>query len=211
MSNGRSDRKTRLTEGRTGSWATSSQDYMRHAVMLFEHSALYAHSIDGNCSPYTISGLPILFSALRALLIEANGGLFGRGRDENSLKKLSENLSDVRFVVGRYRLSTEAASHLSVLYEARNEIIHPAHMPVGSPHGTPDGMLRLRELRLLQSTNLEDSDYVWISQLQSHRLFRWAFSIIEDTAAVILREHHACEDDCISHLQSYARYRDYDL
>ena len=94
MSDERKDRKARLTEYRSGSWASSSQDYIRHATKLFEHSASYARSIDGNCSPYALSGLPILLSALRAMLIEANSGMHGLGQNGNALKELGEPVTN---------------------------------------------------------------------------------------------------------------------
>jgi hypothetical protein len=211
MSAARKDRKARLTESRSGSWGSSSQDYIRHATKLFEHSTSCARSGDGNCSAYTLSGLPILFSAIRAMLIESNSGMYGLGRDENALKRLGDDPNELHLIVEKYRLSGEHEFCLSLLYEVRNEIIHPAHMPAGTSHGTPVDMLRLRELDLLQSTCNDNSNYIWMAQLQSHRLFRWAFSTIEDVAAIILKEHHASQEDFIFHMQSYSKYKEYDL
>lgn len=211
MKSGRTDRKDRLTDGRSGSWASSSQDYIRHATMLYEHSAAYARSVDGNCSPYALSGLPVLFSALRAMLIEANSGMYGLGRDEDALKELAETANEILFLAKKYHLSEEQTSHLALLYEARNEIIHPSHMPAGTSHGTPVNMIPLREIGLLQSTGTEESDYTWISQLQSHKLFQEAFAVIENVATIVLKEHHPAEDTLRLHVQSYARYREYDL
>jgi hypothetical protein len=179
--------------------------------MLFEHSASYARSVDGNCSPYTLSGLPILLSALRAMLIEANCGMHGLGRDENALKALGDAANEGLFLAKKYGLSEEQRSRLSLLYEVRNEIVHPAHMPAGTPHGTPVGMLRLREFGVLQSTSNDSGDYTWISQVQSHRLFRWAFSVVEEVATIVLKEHHASVESFNLHVQSYARHKEYDL
>src|SRR5206468_5175226 len=141
------------------------------------------------CSPYALSGLPILLSALRAMLIEANSGMHGLGQNGNALKELGATANEGLLLAKKYGLSEEQSSRLSLLYEVRNEIVHPAHMPAGTPHGTPVGMLRLRELGLLQSTSNDNGDYTWISQVQSHRLFRWAFSVIEEVATIILKEH----------------------
>ena len=46
----------------------------------------------------------------------------------------------------------------------------------------------LRDGRLLQSTGHE-SDYLWIAQLQSHRLFTWAFETVRETVDVLLVNH----------------------
>jgi hypothetical protein len=186
-----------------------SQDYLRHATKLYEHSATYARSVDGNCSPYALSGLPILFSTLRAMLIEANSGMYGAGRDQEALKQLAHDTNEIPFLAKKYRLSEEQNSHLSLLYDARNEIIHPSHMPAGTSHGTPVNMVRLRELGLLQSTGTDNSDYTWISQLQSHQLFRWAFAAIEDATGIVLKEHHPVGESLTLHIQSYTRYREY--
>ncbi len=211
MNSGRKDRKGRLMDCRSGSWASSSQDYLRHATKLYEHSAAYARSIDGNCSPYALSGLPILFSALRAMLIEANSGMYGLGRDQQALNQLANAANEIPFLANKYRLCEEQTSYLSLLYEARNEIIHPSHMPAGTSHGTPFNMIRLRDLGLLQSTGTDNSDYTWISQLQSHKLFRGAFAVIEEVATIVLKEHHPVGETLTLHIQSYARYREYDL
>ena len=72
-------------------------------------------------------------------------------------------------------------------------------------------MLELRNLGLLQSTGTDSSDYTWISQLQSHRLFRCGFSAIEDVADIILKAHHPVGDSYTLHMQSYMRYKEYDL
>lgn len=211
MNSGREDRKDRLVGSRGGSWASSSQDYLRHAVKLYEHSVAYARSVDGNCSPYALSGLPILFSALRAMLIEANSGMYGLGVDRDALKELANTANEIPFLAKKYHLSEKQKSHLELLYDARNEIIHPSHMPAGTSHGTPVNMIRLRDLGFLQSTSTEESDYTWISQLQSHKLFHETFAAVENVATLVLKEHHPPGDAFTLHTQSYARYREYDL
>lgn len=61
-------------EDHSGAWGTSSQDFIHLANLLFEKSAAYAKHVDGNCSIYTWAGIPMLFSALRCLLVELNEG-----------------------------------------------------------------------------------------------------------------------------------------
>ena len=104
----------------------------------------------------------MLFSALRALLIEANSGMYGTTEDAAALKKLDDHLNDVGFIKEQYGLSKDLGDRLSLLYDVRNEIVHPSHRPAGTPHNTPASMLRLRELGALQSTNRTDCDYNWM-------------------------------------------------
>jgi hypothetical protein len=61
---------------------------------------------------------------------------------------------------------------------------------------------------LLQSTG-KVVDYVWIAQLRSHALFRWAFGTIGDLVAFLLRAH-GVEGFGLSIELSYRRYRDID-
>jgi len=211
MKEGRKDRTDRLLEQRSGPWGSSSQSYIGHATDLFVQSAERARASDGNCSAYALSGVPVLLSALRAVLIEANSGLYGRGRDAQLLERLGGNIPEGVMVCEKYQFSPEDRNKLPLLYEVRNEIIHPTHRPAGTSHNTPLGMLCIRELGLLQSTGKEDSDYIWIEQLQSHRLFRWAFLIIENVVAVVLQQHHSLEEDFSFHMQSYKRYRELDI
>lgn len=68
---GRNDRKERLSGKRSGVSATSSQDYLHLAHLLFRHSEAYAaQCVGGNCSRYTWAGLPMLLAALQAFVVE---------------------------------------------------------------------------------------------------------------------------------------------
>jgi hypothetical protein len=79
---GTKDRKERILNPKSGVSGSSSQDLVRLAFVLLCHSKEYAKQYDGNASIYTIAGVPVLFSALRALLIEVNTGMFGIGANE---------------------------------------------------------------------------------------------------------------------------------
>lgn len=204
---GRQDRSGRLTDLRGGAWASSSQDYVRLGYFLFKQSASYAQSIDGNCSVYALAGIPILFSALRALLIEGNSGMYGAGTDQKVLDAIAKSANEIPLLVKHYRISNPLHERLTLLYEVRNEIIHPASMPAGTSHGTPTYLAPLRQAGVLQSTNNETSDYTWIAQLQSHRLFKYAFEAIEESASLILDKHHTSQESTAAHRESYARYR----
>ncbi len=176
--------------------------------LLFAESARYANAHDGNVSPYSLAGVPVLFSALRALLIECNSGMFGKppGDSEAALQKL-DGRNEVEFIRERYGLSREVMEHLALLYEVRNEIVHPAHRPAGTRSNTPAYMEPLRRLGVLQSTGAESAaDYTWSAQLQSHRLFRWANEQIAHVAATVIDAHHANAELAQMHKATYFRF-----
>ena len=95
---------------------------------------------------------------------------------------------------------------LRLLVEIRHEIVHPAHRPTGNSTNTPLYLAPLRERGLLQSAG-EESDYVWLSQLQSHRLFRWSFQTVEQVVAILLEHHQVRSHGPVGLLDSYAAYR----
>jgi len=197
---------------RGGAWASSSQDYLRLAVDLYRLSSEYAKKYDGNVSMYPIAGIPLLISTIRAALIEANSGMFGLGQDKSSMACLASDQNEIGLIREKYvKANTEVAVDFALLYEVRNEIVHPAHTPAGTKHNTPKNMLPLRERGLLQSAGREEGDYTWISQLQSHRLFRWSFFTVERVAEVVLGQHYSRQDSRAAHFQSYQAYRKYDL
>ena len=127
MTGGRADRANRLRNFLSGPCASSSQDYVRLTNLLFEQSASYASATDGNCSVYALAGVPILFSALRALLIECNYGMYGAGRNEERLEVLSKSANEILFLAKNYKIPITLQQRLEILYEVRNEIIHPTH------------------------------------------------------------------------------------
>lgn len=211
MASGRTERNNRLIQTREGAWASSSQDYLKLAVDLYELSSNYAKKYDGNVSAYPIAGIPLLISTVRALLIEANSGIFGLDKDALSMGRLA-GPNEVGLITEKYvGVGTQAAIDIVLLYEVRNEIVHPAHTPAGTKHNTPVNMLPLRERGLLQSTGRDDCDYEWIAQLQSHRLFRWSFLTIEGIAKAVIDRHHSIKDFAVSHFKNYQEYRMYDL
>ena len=172
----------------------------------------HAKRFGNNISPYPIAGIPLLVSTLRALLIEANSGMYGADSDLGAMRRLATDQNEIELVAKKYiGVGSIAAQELSLLYEVRNEIIHPAHMPAGTSHNTPLNMLLLRERGLLQSSGKPDSDYTWLSQLQSHRLFQWSFVTVEQVAEAVLANHHSMQDFAALHLKCYAKYRKYDL
>lgn len=206
MTTGRNDRSARLAVSRGMPSASSSQDYVRLANLLYEASASQAKSLDGNCSFYALAGIPVLLSAFRALLIEGNTGMYGRTRHDTALRKLNRD-SEIKVFFSHYDVPNDIQERLDLLNEVRNEIVHPTHISLGTGNETPPYLSYFIERKLLQSTGNAAADYAWISQLKSHRLFTFAFETIEEAAAIILQEHHASEDMKTLHLQSYSRYR----
>lgn len=212
MSYGRKDREARLVDPKSGSWASSSQDFARLANLLYEHSVNYARQTDGNCSIYTLAGIPILFSALRCFLIEMNAPLLHSSEaaaDPMRMKALASTSNEVCFLLKQYRLPVELKKKMELLLEVRHEIIHPAHLPSGEKHNTPAYLETLRKEGILQSTGRE-SDYVFVEQLQSLRLFRWAFETIREVVELVLTSHHGNKSVLQPMLDSYSRYKEFD-
>ncbi len=89
-------------------------------------------------------------------------------------------------------------------YEVRNEISHPSHLPAGTETGTPEYLSKLRDRNLLQSG-------IWISQLQSHKLYCWVSEIFEQVAKFVIVEHHSDQEAAKKHLESWLRYKEYVL
>src|SRR5205823_3500865 len=122
-----------------GSFGSSSQDYVALATQLFAHSAAEAQgSSNGNRSTYTLAGIPVLFSAFRALLIEGNFGMFGTGRRPDVLTELGNGINECVVFGNHYDVTSDLENSLRTLAEVRNEIVHPTHLPAGTSHGTPE-------------------------------------------------------------------------
>lgn len=207
----RTERGLRLTETRGGVWGSSSQDYLRLANDLYSLSRSYAKSHDGNVSIYTLAGIPILVTTIRALLIEANSGMYGSTRHEEILARLAKDQNEVQLVQEKYLASGSLAEDFKFLHEVRNEIVHPAHTPAGTMHNTPKYMQPLRVRGLLQSKGDNLPDYNWLDQLQSHRLFNWAFTVIEPIAEAVLKKHQPNYEMRELQLKCYSQYLELDL
>lgn len=206
---GRRDRTKRLEKGLSGVWGSFSQDYIRLCNLLFNQSAAYAKAHKGNASPFVFAGLPLLFSALRALMIECASHIYSATPDEDevALSRLARDANELGLLRDHYGVSDELLERLALLYEVRNEIVHPSHRPAGTPDQTPDYLRPLKELGVLQTSGIPDSDYPWVAQLQSHRLFAWAFSCIEEVATILIQSHHVDPAMAASHARSYSRFR----
>jgi len=203
---GRKSRESRVREGLSGPWGTSSQDFVYLAGLLYGHSAEYAKRLDGNCSAYTLAGIPILFSALRCLLIELNADIYLTGRaNPGVLAELAKSSNDVKVILKHYSIPTELRDRLKLLVQVRHEILHPAHRPSGDAGNTPAYLEPLRRAQLLQSTG-GDSDYIWLDQLKSHRLFSWGFRTVKQTVAILVEAHQLPPFKAAGLIASYSDY-----
>ena len=209
MLHGRKSREDRLTATHSGAWATSSQDYVFLATELYAHSARDASRNPKGMSPYVFAGLPILFAALRALLIECNSGIYGGDRSPAVLEELAKAPNELNVLRSTYAVPTELAEDLALLYEIRNEVVHPSHRPTGTPDLTPEYLRSLKTRGYLVTTGVADADYTWLAQLQSHALFRFSFTLIEQTAKLILERHRVQSSGfCCLNLASYHRFKE---
>lgn len=168
---GTTDRRERLSAKRSGVSATSSQDYLHLAHLLFRHSEAYAvQCVGGNCSRYTWAGLPILLAALQALVVEYEFILHPHPTTK------PPDIATPEFIA-RYGISGELLEDFKDLVELRNEIIHPAHAATGTTDNWPLYLARVKAKGILESTG-EEHDFVLLSQIASHRLFVWAVGIV---------------------------------
>ena len=98
---------------------STSQDYAYLAGLLFRDSARYARRCDGNVSIYTFAGIPLLFSTLRALLIECNDGIYGKGRDANVLARLEKDRNELSLLKDRYLVGDDVLQDLGLLRSSK--------------------------------------------------------------------------------------------
>jgi hypothetical protein len=202
---GRDSRAARVRSGGNGAWGSSSQDFACLARLIFGHSRHYAALVGGNCSPYTLAGIPMLLSALRCLLVEINSGMFGGHEEPGRLSALADTTSDVRVILDHYNVPVELKERLQLLEQVRHEILHPAHRPSGAPGNTPEYLTFMREAGLLESTG-KDADLIWLAQLQSHRLFEWAFATVRDAVIIVLDAHEISALAKAGLTESYTRF-----
>jgi len=180
---------------------------MRLAGLLFDASEAYSSKFDGNISIYALAGIPMLMSALRCLLIELNGGALLSAKVMPKVReRLATDQNETAILCDLYPVPSALAERLHLLLQVRHEIIHPAHRAGPRATNTPEYLVILRELKLFQSTG-GGSDYVWLEQLQSHRLFRWSFETIQQTVDVLLDAHEVSGLARDGLKASYARYQ----
>jgi hypothetical protein len=184
---GRSDRSARITQRRSGSWGSTSQDMLTVVARLFRLSNDEAKSRpDKNHSRYVYAGIPLLLAAVQSFAVEYEGML--------SLEPLPTELSAdslARLMETRYGVSGSNLEDLRDLIEIRNEIIHPVPLPAGTADNWPAYLRRIKQKGLLSSTGKPDSDYIMLGQIASHRLFKWAIAVTKNLYAVIIASNSA--------------------
>ncbi|HXA78703.1 MAG TPA: hypothetical protein VNV41_16330 [Candidatus Acidoferrales bacterium] len=184
---GRSDRSGRITQRRSGSWGSTSQDMLTVVARLFRLSNAEAKSQpDKNHSRYVYAGIPLLLAAVQSFAVEYEGML--------SLEPLPIELSAdslARLMETRYGVSGSILEDLRDLIEIRNEIIHPVPLPAGTADNWPEYLRRIKQKGLLSSTGRPDSDYIMLGQIASHRLFKWAIAVTKNLYAVIIASDSA--------------------
>ena len=170
---GRQDRQERLANRKPGQWATSSQDF------LFVVSKLYAlswreakQSENENWSGYAYAGIPLLISSTHAFIVEYECEL----RPNSGFQRI--DALDA-LLEQRYGVTGSLLEDFKDLIELRNELAHPLHHPLGTPDNWPEYLRRVKALGLLNSTGRPDGDYDLLSQIASHRLFRWAMEVVK--------------------------------
>jgi hypothetical protein len=184
----RKEREERILQPKGGWAGTISTDLFHLAEKLYRQAKAEAAALDGNTSSYVWAALPILLSALSAILVEQEAMLFNRREPERV-----RVLIDVAYLpdqfVQLYGLTGELLDDLKILVELRNEIIHPAHMATGTPDNWPDTLRAFKQRGLLGSTDDPQSDYLMLEQMKSLRLLVWASSVVEDLRNVVLQHH----------------------
>jgi hypothetical protein len=160
--------------------STTSQEFLVLVARLFELSKRSAAKADGgNYSSFTFAGLPMLLAALQALVVEYEYLL-------NPLGVAPPPDINGPDFLGRYRVSGQLLDDFNDLIELRNEIIHPAHVPTGTPDNWPAYLGRVKDLGLLNTTGTPGGDYALFDQLASHRLFEWAIGVVRSLYGAVI-------------------------
>ncbi|MCL5284263.1 MAG: hypothetical protein M1313_00650 [Nitrospirae bacterium] len=180
---GRRSREDRLKLESSGTWVSSSTDFTILLKLLYLQSKNYSKSVDGNCSPYVLCAIPMIFSALRCLMIEYESV---SPPNRTALKVLTEP-NDFLKMLDHYKVTGQLLKEANLLNEIRNEIVHPAHLPTGTPDNWPEYLQEIKKMGLLQSTGKVEADYAFFAQMSSHKLFSWACCVAQDIAACIVK------------------------
>ncbi len=196
---GRKSREDRLTTEKSGAWASSSTDFVVLVRHLYCHSRDYAESVDGNYSPYALCAIPMLFSALRCLMIEYESF----PPPDRAVLEVLTKPNDFANMLNRYKVTGQLLREAELLNGIRNEIAHPAHRPTGTPDNWPGYLREIKKMGLLQSTGGSEADYVLIAQMSSHNLLAWACRVTRDIAACILRSNSQKAETLAGFLDSY--------
>lgn len=179
---GRRSREDRLKLEFSGTRVSSSTDFTILIKLLYLQSKNYSKS-DGNYPPYSLCAIPMIFSALRCLMIEYESV---SPPNRTTLKVLTEP-NDFLKMLDYYRVTGQLLKKANLSNEIRNEIVHPARLPTGTSDNWPEYLQEIKKMGLLQSTSKGEGDYDFFSQMSSHKLFTWACRVAQDIAAGIVK------------------------
>jgi hypothetical protein len=157
------------------------------AAKIFRLSKDESSSRKGkNTSRFVYAGIPLLLAAVHSFAIEyesiLNVGPIPPGLSSEPLEKLMRE---------RYGVSGILLQDVRDLVEVRNEIIHPVPLPPGTKDNWPEYLRRVKKMGLLNTTGDPNSDYIMLSQIGSHRLFRWAVEVTKGLYAAIVNSNPA--------------------
>jgi hypothetical protein len=186
MSNaGRTDRRGRIEQRKSGVGGTTSQDILMVVSRLYRLSKDESSSRhDKNHSRFVYAGIPLLLAAVWSFAIEYEGSM--------NVGPVRTNLATdplVKVLKTQYNVSGSLLEDLQDLVEIRNEILHPVPLPTGTPDNWPNYLRRVKLKGLLSSTGVPNADYIMLSQIASHRLFVWAAKVTKGLYAAIINSN----------------------
>jgi hypothetical protein len=175
---GKRNRDERLLKPSAGGWGSYHSLFVHMAGELYHPSGLQASAGSGNGSWFPYAAVPVLLAALQSFIIEYECTL---GWDRTCLEPLTQSGFGglLKLLETRYRVGGKLLEEARDLIEVRNEMIHPVPLPTGTEDNCPAYLRHLKEQGLLESTG-EATDYCFMAQLASHRLFAWSCRVTRD-------------------------------
>jgi len=165
-----------------------SNDIFYLVDTLHRQARAEAASLDGNASSYVWAALPMLLSGLSATIVEQEA-LFWHQRKPDRVQVLIDERYLPKQLERLYGLNGGELADLKILVELRNEIIHPAPTPTGTPDNWPDTLRAFKQRGFLSSTGDPQNDYLTLEQMKSLRLLEWAMGVVERLRALVLKYH----------------------
>lgn len=178
INQGKRDRAARLRTNFSGGWGSDHVHMITVVGKLYALSKSEARSGGGNTSWVPYAGIPLLVSALQSFVIEYEcTGSFNRAQLEPLTRSGQSGLLEM--LETRYGAKGELLGEAKSLMEIRNEMTHPVPLPAGTADNCPEYLRQLKTAGLLESTG-EATDYRFMAQLASHRLFAWSCRVTRD-------------------------------
>ncbi len=145
-------------------------------------------SVSGNASWVVYAGIPLLMSALQSFVIEYECMFQG---DRACLEPLTRGglTGLVELLQTRYGVQGKLLEEARGLIQVRNEMVHPVPLPTGTDDDCPPHLRHLKQAGLLESTG-EATDYSFMAQLASHRLFVWSCRVTRDLIQCVVNSNN---------------------